>query len=530
MLSYMDPSVDPCQDFYLFSCGNWVKKNPIPKDKAAYDTFEMLRENLDVVLRELLEEKPTTMFMDDDAPTVHNDATIKAKHFYQSCMNYGWPMLRPEWDPSQFDCILLMAELKRYNNDILVSEWVGPDIKNSDEYVIQVYYIIRVATLLGVPVDVAVRQVEDMIYFETRLAEITSQPDDRGNMSAMYQRMTVGELRQWVPQLNWYRYLSLVLGRNVQYAEPIVIFSMDYIQDLVNLLSQTRSQTIANYLLWRFIRNRVNNLDDRFQDAKQRFNYILFGSEESPPRWKNCVAQVNNYMGMALGAMFVQKYFDQKSKKDTLQMTEEIMQSFRELLTETRWIDKETKELAAQKLLIHSDQYFENILNILKHLTKIERDHLGAPVNKSVWNTAPAVVNAYYSRNKNQINQYSKYMVDEVALHIDGVNTQGENIADNGGIKQAFKAYKRWLNEHGIENENLPGINLNGFQLFFLNFAQIWCGDMRPEATRINLKTAVHAPGKFRVIGTLSNSEDFAAAYNCEIGSPMNPFTKCSVW
>ena len=69
-------------------------------------------------------------------------------------------------------------------------------------------------------------------------------------------------------------------------------------------------------MLWRFIRHRTNNLDDRFEDAKQKFFYILFGREEAPPRWKICVTQVNAHLGMAVGAMFVQKYFDENSKND----------------------------------------------------------------------------------------------------------------------------------------------------------------------------------------------------------------------
>lgn len=75
---------------------------------------------------------------------------------------------------------------------------------------------------------------------------------------------------------------------------------------------------VANYLFWRFVRHRVNNLDDRFQEAKQTFYYILFGREKSPPRWKNCVAQVNSNMGMAVGSIFVRKYFDEKSKNDVM--------------------------------------------------------------------------------------------------------------------------------------------------------------------------------------------------------------------
>ncbi|XP_011703702.1 PREDICTED: endothelin-converting enzyme 1-like isoform X2 [Wasmannia auropunctata] len=667
MLKYMDKSVDPCQDFYQYACGNWAKQNPIPKDKAGYDTFEMLRESLDSVLRELLEDP---IPRDVDAGEI-NDAIIKAKHLFQSCMNYeileqrmerpliqlldqlgGWPILKPDWDPDKFDWLFLTAQLRLYNNDILISEWVGPDIKNSDKYVIQldqtslglptrdyflqpsnaIYleaykdYLMRIAILLGASSDNATIDAEELVEFETQLASITSSPDERRNFSELYQRMSIGELRALVPQIDWRRYLSIVLARPIHFSEPIVIFALQYIQDLVVLLSKTQPRTVANYLLWRFVRHRVNNLDDRFQEVKQKFYYILFGREQAPSRWKNCVTQVNSNMDMAVGSMFVKKYFDENSKNDTLSMTREIQRSFRELLDRITWIDNETKRLATEKVnamslrigypdfilqshllnerykdvIIRPDKYFENTLNILQHLTRVEQARLGNAVNKSLWNTAPAVVNAYYSRNKNQImfpagilqppfyhrffprslnyggigvvigheithgfddkgrlfdkdgnlhrwwkdeaidgfhrraqcliDQYARYTVTEVGMQIDGVNTQGENIADNGGIKQAFRAYERWLRLNEKEDETLPGMSATGKQLFFLNFAQVWCGSMRPEATRNKLKTALHSPGRFRVIGTLSNSKDFAQVFNCPSGSPMNPVSKCSVW
>ncbi|XP_054269919.1 neprilysin-4-like isoform X2 [Macrosteles quadrilineatus] len=662
MKMFMDTTADPCDDFYQFACGNWGSHNPIPKDKAAFDTFEVLRESLDTVLKDLLEADPTS---DDPEPYV------KTKNLYRSCMNEemlehrrekplmelldslgGWPIISPCWNQSNFDWLELMARLRLYNNDILISEWVGPDIKNSDEYVIQfdqtslglptreyylqavnfVYlqayrdYMVKIATLLGADPLRAASEADDVISFETALAEITAAPDERRNVSELYKRMTVGELRAFIPQIDWQLYLTIVTERQINHSEPVVIFALRYMQDLVYLLSQTPPRTISNYLLWRFVRHRVNNLDDRFQEAKQKFYYILFGREQSPPRWKNCVTQVNSNLGMAVGAMFVHKYFDEKSKNDTLIMTTEIQQSFQEILSMTTWIDDETKSLAAEKVQtmmlrigypdyildhdqlstryrdveIDPDKYFENTLNILRHLTRVEQNNLGCRVNKTLWNTAPAVVNAYYSRNKNQImvpagilqppfyhryfprslnyggigvvigheithgfddkgrlfdkngnlhrwwreeainnfherarcliEQYSKYTVQEVGIQIDGINTQGENIADNGGIKEAFRAYKHWLHKHGCADETLPGLNATGMQLFFLNFAQVWCGNTRPEATRNKLKTAVHSPGKFRVIGTLTNSEDFAKVFKCPLGSPMNPKKKCSVW
>ncbi|XP_041946102.1 membrane metallo-endopeptidase-like 1 isoform X1 [Alosa sapidissima] len=113
--------------------------------------------------------------------------------------------------------------------------------------------------------------------------------------------------------------------------------------------------------------------------------------------------------------------------------------------------------------------------------------------------------------------------------NVSGISTLGENIADNGGIRQAYKAYLKWVEREG-EEPRLPGLDLDHKQLFFLNFAQVWCGAYRPEFASQSIKTDSHSPLEYRVLGSLQNFEAFSEAFQCKTGAPMNPEVKCRVW
>jgi len=130
------------------------------------------------------------------------------------------------------------------------------------------------------------------------------------------------------------------------------------------------------------------------------------------------------------------------------------------------------------------------------------------------------------------ISQYGNYTIKALDnMKLNGINTQGENIADNGGIKEAYRAYNSWVARNGAE-PRLPGLNYTPRQLFWVSAANVWCAKYRPKALKLRVLTGVHSPDQFRVQGPFSNMEDFSRDFNCPIGSNMNPpkENKCQVW
>ncbi|KAI4454168.1 zinc metalloprotease family m13 neprilysin-related [Holotrichia oblita] len=721
MAKYMNESVDPCNDFYEYACGKWSEYYPIPKDRSGFDTFELIRENVDYYLRELLEEtenqtNPSSPLKDilkrvkDKTeqyelynPTGHKrlslydrillrsnntvklDPILKTKSMYKSCMNEEvinkrgikplldlltelryWPVLQHEWDEDNFDLIWLLGQLRLYNNDILIGEWVAPDM-NLNEYVIMIkqttlglprkdYYIekefrkyiqayseymLEIIIELGAHPDQAQIDVEDILDFEIELAKIIPNSEDcQSYTGKSYIRSNLREFEGMIPEVDWTRYFSIILEKDIRSIPlnlTIITYCLNYVKDLVTLVEETppRKTEVSKLILLSRALHFIANIS--------RFHDIVYGREKNPPRWRVCVGQTNSHLNVALGHLFVKKHFNEKSKNDTLVMTRAIQESFKEILAESQWLEWETKKLAIGKIdsmqlkigypdlildrdlltaqyydvLINPDLYFENCLNLLqvklinlglppfkwqiftfKHTFRKEHLKLGKVVNKNVWSTAPTVVNAYYSRHKNQIifpaailqppfyhqyfpravnyggigmtigheishafdnrgrlfdnegnmrwwwtkndtekfnkiskcliDQYNSFTLPELNINLDGASTQTENIADNSAIKQAFNAYNKWLQEN--DDEDLPFVNVGGIQLFFVSFAQVWCGHTKPEAIKSRIKVSVHPPGKFRVLGTLRNFPEFARVFNCDEGSPMNPVQKCKIW
>jgi predicted metalloendopeptidase len=111
------------------------------------------------------------------------------------------------------------------------------------------------------------------------------------------------------------------------------------------------------------------------------------------------------------------------------------------------------------------------------------------------------------------------------------MKTLGENLADNGGLSHAYRAYHSYLKKNGPEPK-LPGFeNFTSDQLFFIAFGSIWCETISADELESQIEFDEHSPNNVRVIGSLQNSQEFSRAFECPVGSRMNPSdNKCKVW
>ncbi|XP_078584579.1 neprilysin-like [Branchiostoma floridae x Branchiostoma japonicum] len=666
LIEYMDPTIDPCDNFFEYACGGWLAKTEIPPDSGRFGTFNQLRDDLTANMRDVIE---------DTSLEKGEEVVEKARTLYRSCMDVGllddkkekpltdlithlngWPVVNDTWTEDNWDLLDTLTKLMRYSNSLLMSMYVTADDKDSNVYILAfdqadlglssrqyflnpdlsfyrdgyLNYSIDIALKLRGDNDRAtvVQQMTDMVDFETKLANITAPPSERRDPEALYHKMKLYNMSDYFefPWVDYVNNAAYSLDETITGDEDILNYAPDFFMKLGPLLEETDNKTIANYIIWRMVQNRIGNLGSEFLEIREKFNRDIFGVEPSS-RWETCVSVVNSVMGTVVSRLYLPKFFQEESKAKAVEMIDNIRIAFNELLDENYWMDDATRAVAEEKAaamkqfiayddyivnnitrltedyeMLHFDEleYFGNVLHNLEVSNNETFKYLRKPVEKDEWITHPTIVNAFYSPSRNSISfpagilqgpfydgtyprylnyggigavigheithgfddsgrqfdkegnlnewwdpavadkfkeaaqcvmdQYSMYQFEEAGgMNLSGVITSGENIADNGGMKQTFRAYQSWAAANGPE-PTLPGLDLNQEQLLFLNYGQIWCSKYRYQSAVSQVLNGPHSPGRFRVIGTLSNTPGFSEAYKCPVGSKMNPRNKCAVW
>jgi putative endopeptidase len=141
----------------------------------------------------------------------------------------------------------------------------------------------------------------------------------------------------------------------------------------------------------------------------------------------------------------------------------------------------------------------------------------------------PADSAAYEERGKCISDEYTQD-VPEAGIKQNGQLSQGEDTADNGGIHITLAALQNTLKEQGKDLSSPAPGGVTQLQTFFLSYANIWCGDLRPEAARTAVLTQGHSLNRYRVNNVVANMREFAQAFGCKSGQPMVHANACHVW
>ncbi|KAJ6217058.1 hypothetical protein RDWZM_008215 [Blomia tropicalis] len=388
-------------------------------------------------------------------------------------------------------------------------------------------------------------QMLTVLEFEQILANNSMKKEDNRNLTLLFNNMTIHELEKMSPNIEWLELINALTKLNSTQNEEVVVIDINYVKFLDHFLPNTPMRIISNYIVWRIVKTKIGALDYVYQSLREQYNAANFGNAKPEARWQQCVAQVQTNLGAALSNLYVKNQFTSNDKDVINKIVLQIKDEFYKTLQSTDWMDHQTKENAIKKLRsmefrigypdeivideLVSDYYDEIIGHEITHgFDGFGRQFDPTGQLKNWWNHATSQM--FEEKSQCIVDQYNKYYSPEVDMYVNGMNTQDENIADNGGVGLAYRAYKKEYDNRPEQEPLLPLFNYTIGQLFWISYGMVNCEKVNNEMLKLNIQLDPHTPNRFRLNGVVSNSYEFANDFACPIGTPMNPKQKCKIW
>jgi len=447
----MDRTADPCADFFQYSCGGWIKNNPIPPDQSSWSLYGKMEDENRARLREILEEAAVP---NPNRPAV----TQKIGDYYASCIDEkavdakGIDPLKPELESigalkSKKDIADLAAALIDANvlfgfgsmqdyrdaNQVIAGidqgglglpdrdYYLKDDAKSQELRKAYVAHVQKMFELLGDKPDVAVAEAQTVMRIETALAKGQMTRVERRDPKALDHKMTAKELEKLSPEFHWTVYYTKV---GMPALDSLNVAAPNYFKTMNEVLKQESLADWKIYLRWHLVHADASHLSTPFINENFAFyGKTLQGQEQLQPRWKRCTEAIDGYLGEALGQAYVAKYFPPEAKTEALKMVKEIQAAMEQDINGLTWMSPATKQQALTKLhgmankIGYPDKWRDySKLEIVRgdELGNVERSRafefhrdlnkIGKPVDRGEWGMTPPTVNAYYDPQMNDIN------------------------------------------------------------------------------------------------------------------------------
>jgi endothelin-converting enzyme/putative endopeptidase len=447
----MDRSVDPCMDFFAYSCGGWIKRNPIPPDQSSWDTYSKMQDENLGRLRGILEAAA--------APDPKRNAVDqKIGDYYASCTDEkaidakGVEPLQPALGriarinskPEIADVAAALIDdnilfhfesiqdFRDANQVIANADQGGLGLPDRDYYTkddaksveLRKQYLAHVQKmfeLLGDKPESAAAEAQTVMRIETALAKGSMTRVERRDPKALDHKMSRVELEKLSPEFHWPVYFAKV---GMSSLSSLNVTSPNFFKTMNEELEEESLADWKIYLRWHLVHADALYLSSPL--VNENFNFYgktLRGQQELQPLWKRCTRAVDGDLGEALGQAYVEKYFSADAKQKALKIVKEIQAAMEQDINGLSWMSPTTKQQALAKLhgmankIGYPDKWRDysrleivrgDELGNVERARKFEFDRqlakIGKPVDRGEWGMTPPTVNAYYDPQMNDIN------------------------------------------------------------------------------------------------------------------------------
>jgi endothelin-converting enzyme/putative endopeptidase len=451
----MDRSANACADFYQYSCGGWLARNPIPADQASWSVYGKLYQDNQRFLWGILDSLAR-----NSAGRSANQQKIG--DYFASCMDEtaieqrGRTPLAPTLaaidamtSARELPALLARLQLDNGGDEFLFGFTSAQDFADSKAVIAfanagglgmpdRDYYtdsdkraltlrqeyrrhVARSFALLGDSAAAAAQHADTVLRLETQLAQASLTRVELRDPYNLFHKMDRAGLEHLTPHFVWDPFLN-ALGlsgvNTLNVSQPKFYAALD------QLLASTTLDDLKTYLRWHAVHAASPFLARRFEAERFAFfDHTLRGVPQQQPRWKRCVRQVDALLGEALGQEFVARTFGPKLKGATLLMTRQIEQAMHDDIEALPWMSAATKQQALAKLAavvnkigypdrwrdygsvaIARGDYFQNAVHAIAFESHRQLNKIGKPLDRAEWQMTPQTVNAYYDPQMNDIN------------------------------------------------------------------------------------------------------------------------------
>ena len=448
----MDRTVAPGDDFGRYASGTFLKNLVIPADRSNYGMFTKLRD---------LSQERTKLIV--EAAAARKDAqpgseAQKVGDFYGSFLDEaaieakGLAPLQPHLDAitaiaTQADLARAFGNANRLGVDVPLGVRPEQDLKNPDVYAVYVgqgglglpdrdyyldvknpkfaeirnKYVTHIATMLrlaGLPNPEA--RAKAIVALETKLAGIHWSKVEERQIEKLYNPVKRADLGSVYPGVDW---TALLTAAGVQDQKELVIAHPSAITGTGKLLTSEPLESWKDYLLFHTLKSAAPFLPKAFVAENFAFNgTVLSGQPENQPRWKRGVDITTNFLGEAVGKLYVAKYFPPEAKQQADQLVKNIIAAMDQRLANLTWMDPKTKAEARAKLAkftpkigypsvwrdyskleVRRGDALGNITRAVAFEYQRQLDKIGKPIDRSEWGMTPMTVNAYANPLWNEI-------------------------------------------------------------------------------------------------------------------------------